>query len=72
MFLVVSILLWSHLVGHLHVGGAGGDQQRGAYVPELVLGVADDAVAVGGGVALGKLEVLAPGGVAEGSRPVDS
>jgi hypothetical protein len=45
----------SHLVGYLHVGGAGGDQQRGAHVPQLVRSVADDPIGVGSGVALGNL-----------------
>jgi hypothetical protein len=34
----------SHLVGDLHVGGAGGDEHRGAHVPQLVRGVADDSL----------------------------
>jgi hypothetical protein len=39
-------------------------------VPQLVRGVADNPVGIGGGVALGELEILAPGGVAEVAAPV--
>jgi hypothetical protein len=38
-----------HLVGDLHVGCARGDQQRRAHMPQLVSGVADDAIGVRGG-----------------------
>ena len=69
MFLVVSILLCP-IVRHLHVGCAGGDQQGGAHMPQLVRGVADNAVRVRGGVALSQLEVLAPGGIAQVPAPV--
>jgi hypothetical protein len=54
-----------HLVRYLHVGCAGGDEQRRTHVPQLVRCVADDAIGVRGGVALSELEVLTPGGVAK-------
>src|ERR1019366_4644734 len=55
----------AHLVGDLHIGGARGDEEAGAYVPQLVGGVSDDAVLVGRGVAVGQSQVAAPHRVAE-------
>lgn len=49
-----------HLVGDLHVGGTGGDQERRADVAQFVCGVLDDAVLVGRGVAVGGLQITAP------------
>src|SRR6516225_5209750 len=46
----------SHLMGHLHVGSAGGDEQRGTYVPQLMGGVAGDPIGVGSGITVGELE----------------
>ena len=60
----------SHLMRHLHIRSAGGDQQRGAYVPQLVRGVADYSVGIGGGVALRELEIPAPGGIAQVATPI--
>jgi hypothetical protein len=39
-------------------------------MPQLVRGVADDAIRVGSGVALGELEVLTPGGIAQVPAPI--
>src|SRR5215472_4887153 len=55
----------AHLVGDLDVGCAGGDEQRGADVSQLVGDVSDDPVWVGGGIAVRELEVAAPHGIAE-------
>src|SRR5262245_31598690 len=63
MFSWLSRSCYAHLVRHLDVGCAGGDEQRGADVPQLVRGVPDDAVWVGGGVAVGTAghgDTLAP------------
>lgn len=55
----------SHLPGYLHVGCAGRDEQRGADVPQLVHCIANGAVGVRGGIAVGEPEVSPPHGVAE-------
>lgn len=60
----------SHLMGHLHVGSAGGDEQRGTYVTQLMGGVADDPIGVGSGVSVGELEVPAPYGITEEAAPL--
>ena len=57
-------------MGHLHVGSAGGDKQRGAYVPQLMGCVADNPIGVGSGIPLGELEVPAPHGIAEKAAPL--
>jgi hypothetical protein len=58
------------LMGHLHVGSAGGDEQRGAYVTQLMGGVANGSIGVGSGIAVGELEVPAPHGITEEAAPL--